>query len=297
MSGIDRNLVPWRPDLAAESLRGVHPAERYAAGALHQAVRDTVPVRSAPDAARGRATEMLFGETITVYEIRDGWAWGQLAADGYVGYVEAAALTGRIAAPTHRVRALRAFLYPEPDFKRPPAGALCFRSPVEVVERAKGYARIRAAGKPAGWVPEVALGPLDLVEPDVVATAQRFLGVPYLWGGRSGLGIDCSGLAQIACAAAGIAIERDTYRQVQTAGTLVGTDEGAGLRRGDLVYFPGHVGLMVDGETLIHANVRAACVSLDPVREVAARVAAEEGRGITAVRRFGQRGLSDRVKR
>lgn len=286
MSGIDRNLVPWRPDLAAESLRGIHAAERYAAGTLHQAIRGIVPMRSAPDASRGQATEMLHGETITVYEVKDGWAWGQLADDGYVGYVEAAALTDRIAAPTHRVRAFRAFLYPGPDFKRPPVRALSFRSPVEVVERDEGYARIRESGEPGGWLPEVALGPLDAVEPDVVATAQRFLGVPYLWGGRSSLGIDCSGLAQLACAAAGHAIERDTYRQVQTAGTLAGPDDSVELRRGDLVYFPGHVGLMVDSETLIHANVRAACVSLDPVREVAARVAADEGKGIVAVRRF-----------
>lgn len=284
---IDRNLVPWRPDLAAESLRGVRAAERYAAGTLHQAIRGIVPMRSAPDASRGQATEMLHGETITVYEVKDGWAWGQLTADGYVGYVEAAALSDRVAAPTRRVRAFRAFLYPAPDFKRPPVRALSFRSPVEVVEAEKGYARIREAGEPGGWLPEVALGPLDAAEPDVVVTAQRFLGVPYLWGGRSSLGIDCSGLAQLACAAAGRAIERDTYRQAQTAGTLVGTDESAGLRRGDLVYFPGHVGLMVDGETLIHANVRAACVSLDPVSEVAARVEAEEGKGIVAVRRFG----------
>ena len=130
---IDRNLVPWRPDLAADSLRGVHAAERYAAGTPYQAAQATVPVRSAPDAARGRATELLHGEIITVYEIRDGWAWGQLQADGYVGYVEAAALTDRIAQPTHRVRAVRAFLYPEPNFKLPPAGCLVFRSPVEVV--------------------------------------------------------------------------------------------------------------------------------------------------------------------
>lgn len=284
---LDRNLVPWRPDLAAESLRDSHPAERHVAGTLHQAIRGIVPMRSAPDAARGQATEMLHGETITVYEIKDGWAWGQLTADGYVGYVQAAALTDRIVAPTHRVRAFRAFLYPAPDFKRPPIRALSFRSPVEVVETVKGYARIREADEPGGWLPEVALGPFDAIEPDVVATAQRFLGVPYLWGGRSSLGIDCSGLAQLAQAAAGHAIERDTYRQVQTAGTLAGTDGSVGLRRGDLVYFPGHVGLMVDGETLLHANVRAACVSFDPVAEVAARSLAAEGRGITAVRRFG----------
>jgi cell wall-associated NlpC family hydrolase len=284
---LDRNLVPWRPDLAAESLRDTHPAERYVTGTLHQAIRGIVPMRSAPDAARGQATEMLHGETITVYETRDGWAWGQLTADGYVGYVHAAALTDRIIVPTHRVRAFRAFLYPAPDFKRPPIRALSFRSPVEVVETVKGYARIREAGEPGGWLAEVALGPLDAIEPDVVATAQRFLGVPYLWGGRSSLGIDCSGLAQLAQAAAGHAIERDTYRQVQTAGTLAGTDDSVGLRRGDLVYFPGHVGLMVDGETLLHANVRAACVSFDPVAEVAARSLAAEGRGITAVRRFG----------
>jgi cell wall-associated NlpC family hydrolase len=288
VSELDRNLVPWRPDLAATSLRGVHPAERYAAGTLHQAIRGIVPMRSTPDASRGQVTEMLHGETITVYETRDGWAWGQLTADGYVGYVQASALTDRVVTPTHRVRAFRAFLYPAPDMKLPPIRALSFRSPVEVVETAKGYARIREAGEPGGWLAEVALGPLDAVEPDVVATAQRFLGIPYLWGGRSSLGIDCSGLAQLAHAAAGLAIERDTYRQVQTAGTLVGTDAAVGLRRGDLVYFPGHVGLMVDGETLLHANSRAMCVSLDPVAEAAARSTAAEGKGIVAVRRFGQ---------
>ncbi|HEY9348509.1 MAG TPA: SH3 domain-containing protein, partial [Inquilinus sp.] len=165
MSEIDRNLVPWRPDLAAESLRGVQAAERYAAGTLHQAIRGIVPMRAAPDASRGQATEMLHGETITVYEVKDGWAWGQLTTDGYVGYVEAAALSDRIAVPTHRVRAFRAFLYPGPDFKRPPVRALSFRSPVEVVETEKGYARIREAGEPGGWLPEVALGPLDAVEP------------------------------------------------------------------------------------------------------------------------------------
>ena len=114
MTELDRNLVPWRPDLAAMSLRGIHAAERYAAGTLHQAVRGIVPMRSAPDASRGQATEMLHGETITVYEVKDGWAWGQLTADGYVGYVDAAGLSDRIAAPTHRVRAFRAFLYPAP---------------------------------------------------------------------------------------------------------------------------------------------------------------------------------------
>lgn len=286
MSGIDRNLVPWRPDLAADSLRGVHAAERYAAGTLHQAIRGIVPMRSAPDASRGQATEMLHGETVTVYEIKDGWAWGQLEADGYVGYVEAVALTDRIVTPTHRIRALRAFLYPVPDVKQPPIRALSLGSPVEVVETAQGYGRIRVAGEPGGWLPEVALGPFDAIEPDVVATAERFRGVPYLWGGRSSLGVDCSGLAQLAFAAAGIAIERDTYRQVQTAGALVGTDAEVGFERGDLVYFPGHIGLMVDGETLIHANARAMCVSLDPVRAVAARSEAAEGRGIVAVRRF-----------
>jgi cell wall-associated NlpC family hydrolase len=280
---IDRNLTAWRPDLAAAHLRGAVAAKRYVEGTRHQAIRGIVPMRAVPDFAAPQTTELLYGECLVVYEVENGWAWGQAEADFYVGYVRADGLSQRIAPPTHRVRALRAFLYPEPTLKTPPLKALSFRATVSVVGRQGGYCRVEEGGAPGGWIAEAALGPVDERFPDLVATAERFLGVPYLWGGRSSLGVDCSGLVQLAAAAAGHAVDRDTYRQQETTGTVVA---GAERRRGDIVYFPGHVGLLVDTDTLIHATGFVHCVTVEPLTAVAARADGDSGAGIVAIRRL-----------
>lgn len=279
----DPTVWPCRPDLAAEHLRGIVHAERYAPGVPHQAARGVLAMRGRPAAEAAQTSELLYGEVFTVYETRDGWAWGQAAADDYVGYVRAEGLRATVVPPTHRVAALRAFVYPVPDVKAPPRDALGFGARVAVTGEADGFARL---GEGDGWVAAVALAPAGSLEPDPVATALRFLGVPYLWGGRSSLGLDCSGLVQLALAASGIDAPRDTRLQVTSVGTLVG-DSGAGpFARGDLVFFPGHVGIMADSATLLHANARSMAVTLDPVAEVAERVAASSGRGIVAVRRI-----------
>jgi hypothetical protein len=277
----DPNVNPYRPDLAAAHLKGRVAAARYAEGTKRQAVRGIVPLRGKPDAGMPQVSELLFGETFTVYDAADGWLWGQCDADGYVGYARADGFGDAAPVPpTHRVRALRCFVYPAPDLKTPPLRALSLAARVAVAERRGGYSRIA----PDGWVHDTAIEPVDAVAPDPVATAYRFMGVPYLWGGRSSLGIDCSGLVQVALAMAGIAAPRDSYMQRDTVGAAV--DGGAAaLRRGDIVFFPGHVGLMADGATLLHANARAMCVSLDPVMEVAARTQTSDGAGITAIRR------------
>lgn len=282
MSGLDTTVMAWRPDLAAEELRQVMPAARHVAGRPFRALRATLPLHAVPDAASAIQTELLHGEGFTVYELRaDGWAWGQMAPDRYVGWVEAAGLAEGAPAPTHRVTALRALIWPRPDLKAPPLAALSLMSPVAVGATVPGYARIEG-----GWVAAAVLGPLDtVVEPDLVTTARRFLEAPYLWGGRSSLGLDCSGLVQIAAAAAGHAIDRDTRRQVRFAGTAL--PEGAAPTRNDLVFFPGHVGIAIDATTLIHATAFGHRVRIEPIADVAARSTAESGRGVTAIRRLG----------
>lgn len=285
---VDRSVTPWRPDLAAESLRGVLPADRYVVGQPQRAGRGTVSMRAVPDATAPATSELLFGEGFAVYDRRDGWAWGQAGGDRYVGWVETASLVEAGGAPNRRVTALRAFVYPGPDLKRPPLDALSLAAPVETTgEEERGYIRIARGGQPYGWVAAAAVSALDALEPDMVATAERFLGVPYLWGGRSSLGIDCSGLVQVAARLAGHALERDTRRQVKTAGRLIGEDADASCRRGDLVFFPGHVGLMRDEATMVHATAAGHRVRIEPLADVVARAHAESGRGVVAVRRLG----------
>ncbi|BAQ43576.1 peptidase P60 [Methylobacterium aquaticum] len=268
---LDPRLTPARPDLADERLRGRVAADRYVAGTTHRIRVPVAPLRRAPDPAAALDSEALLGEAATVYEVRDGFAFAQLSADGYVGYLPAEALGPVDPAPTHRVSALRTFLYPAADLKRPVVGALSLGARVAVAGREGAYARL-ADGRFA-WAGHLAA--LDAVEPDVAATALRFLGVPYLWGGRSSLGLDCSGLVQTALAAAGIAAPRDSDQQEAALGEAVPvTADLAGLRRGDLVFWRGHVGMMLDEARLIHANGHHMAVAIEPLAEAEGRIRA-----------------------
>ena len=282
----DPNVTPYRPDLAAVELRGVVPATRYVSGTPLLATRGALPVTGAPDAAASRTSELLFGEVFVAYERRAGWAWGQIRTDGYVGYVPDDGLVDGVQEPTHKVAVLRAFLFPRPDLKARPLDTLGLGARVSVIDRVVGYARLATGG----WLSESVLAPLDAVEPDFLATAERLLGVPYLWGGRSPAGLDCSGLVQLVLAEAGVPAPRDSYMQATALGRPMAA--GTALRRGDLVFFPKHVGLMADAAALLHANATRMAVSLDPLADVAARVEAAEGRGVTAVRRLVHRTLS-----
>ena len=282
----DPNVTPARADLAAEHLAGVVDAPRYAAAVAARACRETVAVRGGAEANRPQVTELLYGEIFKAYERRDGWAWGQCAHDDYVGYVDETGLSWDFADPTHSVVALRALLFPRADFKAPPVGGASLGSRLTVVDREDGpgggYLRL----DDGCWISETAATAVTVADRDPVGVALRFVGVPYLWGGRSSLGLDCSGLVQVALAPAGIAAPRDTYMQEAALGMPVDQPFDASLKRGDLVFFPGHVGIMVDDRMLLHANVAAMAVTVDPLADVAARVAAVEGRGITSVRRL-----------
>ncbi|HYD32084.1 MAG TPA: NlpC/P60 family protein [Azospirillaceae bacterium] len=273
-AGLDPRRTPFRPDLAAVHLKGRIAAERYVEGVARPVRQGTAALHGQPDAFRPLTSQLLFGEVFTVYEERDGWAWGQNGTDGYVGYVRADALGDTGIPATHAVTALRTFIFPHPDLKTPPMDALSLTSRLAVTGEARGY--LELAG--GGWVFAKHAAPLSTGEPDYVATAERFLGVPYLWGGRSSLGLDCSGLAQIALAHAGIPAPRDSDMQREEVGALI---EGQPCRRGDLVFFPGHVGIMLDAERLLHATALVLAVTVEPLSAVADRAG-----GILAVRRF-----------
>ncbi len=288
MSTLDPRLHAYRADLAAESLRGQVGAPRYVAGRPAQVVRGIADVRRNPAASAPLDTQLLCGEQVTVYDEADGWAWVQNASDGYVGYVESAALGAEAQAPTHSVAVLRTFLYPEPSIKTPPLDCLSMTSPVTVVGTKGPFSEVRlAAPGSGGWIYSCHLAAAGAVVPDYLATARQFLGAPYLWGGRNSLGLDCSALVQLALARAGIPCLRDSYMQETTLGTAVPVDAGRCVpRRGDFIYSPGHVAMAWDEGTVLHATGHTMLVVIEPLADLLQRVMAESGGGFTAARRL-----------
>lgn len=267
-SDLDPLLNPYRGDLAAASLKGRVEAERFVQPERMQVAATTAPVRCAPRGDAEMISEALHGEHVDVYEDADGWIWGQLCADGYVGYLPAGALARSPREPTHRVCVPRTFVYPRPHIKAPPADTLTLNARV-AVEGEDGDFHLTAQGT---YLFKRHLAPIGSVEPDFVAVALRFLGTPYLWGGKSVGGIDCSGLVQVACEAAGIPCLRDSYMQRETLGTPLADADPGRLRRGDLLFWQGHVGIMADRHTLLHATAHSMLTVLEPLDEVLRRI-------------------------
>jgi cell wall-associated NlpC family hydrolase len=274
----DPRLIPARADLAASHLRGEVEATRYVEPKPARIIDAAAALRRRPDAASSWETQALFGEAVDVYEDRDGWAWVQLGRDGYVGYLESPAL-GPPEAATHRVAALRTHAYPGPSMKLPHAFALSLGAELHVVG-ATGDFLVDAEGRHF-WARH--LVKTDAREADFVTVAERFENVPYLWGGRTSEGIDCSGLAQTALRAAGIEAPRDSDMQEKMGAAL---DPGAALARGDLIFWRGHVGVMRDALTLLHANGFHMAVVSEPLAEARSRIAASGGGEITSIRRL-----------
>ncbi|WP_118136033.1 C40 family peptidase [Oceanicella sp. SM1341] len=278
MAGPDLRRTPARPDLAAAQLRGTVTAERYAEAEPARVTAATAPLWTGPDAAR-RGSELLYGEAFDIYERRDGLAWGQAKADGYMGWAPEAALGAPGPEANARVAVPLAHLYPEPDIKSPPRAALPLGAALSLTG---GTGRFRET--PEGYVIASHVALDGRPAEDWVAVAESLLGAPYLWGGRSWLGIDCSALVQQALTAAGRACPRDSDMQAEELGSPLAP--GSELRRGDLVFWKGHVGVMLDAAVLLHANAFAMQVAREPLEAAITRIAAQDGGPVTAMRRL-----------
>jgi cell wall-associated NlpC family hydrolase len=283
----DPRITPARPDLAALHLKGKVVAARFAEGTELE-VRDAqAPVRREPAPDAPLDTEALHGERVTVYdENGEGWYWGQLGSDGYVGWMPANALRSPGPWPTHRVAALRTFLFPGNSIKAPPVDALSLGSRVAVKAQQRDLSGELTALACGFWIPTRHLVPIESREPDFVAVAERFVGVPYLWGGKTSLGVDCSGLVQIALTASGVACPRDSDMQERALGAALPTDDLAGLRRGDLVFWKGHVAIVRNEQSIVHANAFHMAAAIEPIGEALRRIA-DAGSHSTSIMLFG----------
>jgi cell wall-associated NlpC family hydrolase len=276
---LDPRLNAFRDDLAADALKGQVEAPRFASGRPAHVTLPVTALRRHPDADGPRDTELIYGESVSVFDEADGFAWVQSQRDAYVGYVSLDALETGAPTSTHRVSALRSFIYGDPDLKSPMKGWVSLNSPL-VVTGTQGRFSALASG---GYVFSDHLSAIDIFAPDYVSIAEQFLETPYLWGGRSSLGLDCSGLVQCVLEAAGITCPRDTDMQEAELGTTMPDSEP--LQRGDLLFWKGHVGIMADGATLLHANATHMKTVEEAVEPAIARIAQTDG-PVTSVKRL-----------
>jgi cell wall-associated NlpC family hydrolase len=279
VEALDPRLTPARNDVAARHLQGKVVARRFADGVVHEVVAAVAPVRNAPSHDATQLTQALRGEHVTLYDIAEDWGWGQLKDDGYVGYLPLSALAMTTAEPTHKVVALSTLAFPGPSIKLPPAVSLPLGSRLAIAKSESTFAIT-----PEGWhIPARHLATLDHYESDAVAIAERFLGAPYLWGGKTSIGLDCSGLVQVALNACGIACPRDSDMQENALGAALPRD--AKLKRGDLIFWKGHVAIARDEMTMIHANAFHMSVAIEPIKDGIARIAAS-GSDVTSIKRI-----------
>lgn len=273
----DPRLTLANGRVADAALRGEVEAQAYVEPEQTQCIQPIADMLDRPGGAR--VNQLLYGDLFAVIERADGHAFGQCLRDGYVGYTPESAL-GPPAAPTHWVVAPATHLYPRPQVQARAEASLFFGSAVRVLAVREEFMRIHTRH----FIPAAHLRLLSHRFDDLAGVAELYLGTPYLWGGGTRWGIDCSGLVQRALEACGIDCPRDTDMQEAALGRAL--DRGEPLRRGDLVFWKGHVGIMLDGSTLLHANAHHMAVAQEPLIEVIHRIGATTTGAVTSRRRL-----------
>jgi cell wall-associated NlpC family hydrolase len=284
MTRPDPRVTLLRSDLGSAALEGVVTAQHYAETRPMQVTTPTAAVRIGPSAGAEQVDQLLFGETFQVLEAADGWAWGQADRDGYVGYAELRYLTPEVIRPTHWVGTIRTYAFCEPSIRAPVAGLYSLNALVTVeAEADERFAKVARLG----YMAQHHLSPIgDHLADDPAGVAERYLGAPYLWGGRDSLGLDCSGLIQQALYACGRACPRDSDLQQELGASLDIAADLGGLQRNDLVFWKGHVGIMLDAERLLHANAHHMAAAIEPLAVAVTRIEAAGSGRPTAFRRL-----------
>jgi Bacterial dipeptidyl-peptidase Sh3 domain/NlpC/P60 family len=278
----DPRLTPARDDIAALHLRGEIMAERYVPGTDYQVVESAAPLRQKPRSDSALLTQALFGEVVTVYEESEGWVWGQLNDDGYVGYIPLHTLSPRLSRPTHRVSVLRTYIYPEPDIKSPPLDLLSLNSQLCVVHSIYNFNQLETGG----FIYSAHTRRFDDFGADFVAVAETFVGTPYLWGGKTSLGLDCSGLVQLSFSACGKSVRRDTDMMLEQLGAeILITSDLSGLQRGDIIFWQGHIAVLCDHTNIVHSNGHHMATVIEPLKVARNRITALFGE-ITTIKRL-----------
>ena len=272
----DRRLRAANAHVAAVALQGQVTAPRYVKGTPQQVKVPVADLCAAPEGARDR--QLLLGERVQVFDTRGGWSFVRAQKDGYVGYLIADQL-GAVHTATHWVSAAATHLYPQADFKVKQTARLSLGVSVAVATQVGRFSQT-----PFGWIPTVHLSPVSSRPADPVAVAEQLLGTPYLWGGNSRDGIDCSGLVQLACWICGFDCPADSDLQAASLG--VEMDSGSEMRRGDLLFWRGHVAFVVDRHRVLHANARHMATVYEPFETAVGRIAAQGDGAITLRRRL-----------
>ncbi|MEM8748742.1 MAG: NlpC/P60 family protein [Pseudomonadota bacterium] len=270
-NGLDPRLNAFRSDLADVALKNKVEAACYVEARTARVVSHFCDALAEPRSDASLQAQFLYGDVLNVFERQNGYAWVQRKSDGYVGYVAEAGLGDVTGEPTHMVLAPRTFLYSKPDLKSPRTGYRSMGSALVVVDRATVRGTDYAILANGDAVISRHLMKIGEWQIDYVAVAETLLHTPYLWGGDTGFGIDCSGLVALSMRMCGRTVLRDSDMQMASIGRELPQNLNE-LRRGDLVFWKGHVGMMRDAQTLLHANGHTMNVALEPLVDAVDRI-------------------------